>query len=80
MAVKQLSDGGSAGVSLGQSATDLISFYGATPAASPTITGTVTTTAAVLGATAAYGFSTTAQFNAVVQMVAALYARGFGSA
>jgi len=32
-AVKQLSDGNSQGTCLGQSATDLISFYGATPVA-----------------------------------------------
>lgn len=31
MAVKQLSDGGSAGASLGQSATDKVSLYGVTP-------------------------------------------------
>lgn len=31
MAVKQLSDGGSAGVSLGQSSTDKVSLYGVTP-------------------------------------------------
>lgn len=31
MAVKQLSDGGSDGTTLGQSATDLIAFHGATP-------------------------------------------------
>ncbi|MRX31912.1 hypothetical protein [Aminobacter sp. MDW-2] len=33
MAVKQLSDGGSAGACLGQSITDLVSFYGKTPIA-----------------------------------------------
>lgn len=31
MAVKQLSDGGPDGTTLGQSATDLIAFHGATP-------------------------------------------------
>lgn len=31
MAIKQLSDGGSDGTVLGQSATDLIGFHGATP-------------------------------------------------
>lgn len=33
MAVKQLSDGGTDGARLGQSATDKIAFYGATPVA-----------------------------------------------
>lgn len=33
MAVNQLSDGNGSGVSLGQSITDLISFYGVTPIA-----------------------------------------------
>jgi hypothetical protein len=31
MAVRQLSDGGPAGTTLGQSASDLVSFHGATP-------------------------------------------------
>ena len=75
MAVKQLSDGGSAGVCLGQTS-DLVAFYGGTPVVKATITDTVTTTAPVLGATAAYGFSTTAQFNSVVQAVAQLRAMG----
>ena len=33
MALKELSDGGPAGTRLGQSTTDLVAFYGATPAA-----------------------------------------------
>lgn len=76
MAVKQLSDGSTDGVRLGQSSTDLVAFYGGTPVVKQTVTGTVTTTAPVLGATAAYGFSTTAQFNAVVSAVAAMQAMG----
>jgi len=35
MAVKELSDGGPSGTRLGQSSTDLISFYGATPVVRP---------------------------------------------
>lgn len=35
MAVKQLSDGNSDGTQLGQSATDLVGFYGVTPAVQP---------------------------------------------
>ncbi len=46
MAVKQLSDGGAAGATLGQSATDKIAFYGATPAVKPTCTLAAALTAA----------------------------------
>ena len=35
MAVKQLSDGGTEGACLGQSSTDKVGFYGATPVAKP---------------------------------------------
>lgn len=35
---KQLSDGGPDGTLLGQSSTDLIAFYGGTPAVRPTLT------------------------------------------
>ena len=46
MAVKQLSDGGPQGASLGQSATDKISFYNATPVAKQTCTLAAALTAA----------------------------------
>lgn len=46
MAIKQLSDGGSQGTLLGQSATDLIGFHGlTTPIAQQTVTSVGTTTA-----------------------------------
>lgn len=35
MAVKELSDGGADGTRLGQSASDLVGFYGATPVDQP---------------------------------------------
>jgi hypothetical protein len=38
MAIKQLSDGGPDGVRLGQSAADLVGFWGATAAAQPAAT------------------------------------------
>lgn len=59
MAVKQLSDGNPAGVSLGQSSTDLVSLYGATPvsrranaiqATSVISAYTATTASALIGA------------------------------
>lgn len=46
MAVKQLSDGGSEGVSLGRSSSDKISFYGASPVAKQTCTLAAALTAA----------------------------------
>lgn len=46
--IKQLSDGGPDGTQLGQSATDLVGFFGKTPIAKPSVTwpntGTATTT------------------------------------
>jgi hypothetical protein len=47
MAAKQLSDGNTDGVSLGQSATDLVGFYGTTPVVRPTLA--TIATAATLG-------------------------------
>lgn len=46
MSVKQLSDGGSDGVALGQSSTDKVSFHGATPVAKATCTLSAALTAA----------------------------------
>lgn len=45
MAVKYLGNDWPDGWSFGQSATDLISFYGATPIAKATVAATTTTTA-----------------------------------
>lgn len=42
MSEKQLSDGGSDGTVLGQSASDLIAFFGGTPAAQTTLTALAT--------------------------------------
>lgn len=48
MAVKQLSDGGASGTALGQSATDLVGFHGATPSDQYAV---VTNTSGTLGNT-----------------------------
>ncbi len=56
-AVKQLSDGNSQGTTLGQSATDKVSLYNATPVVQPAGTGNVHTVAA--GATTAVFVNTT---------------------
>lgn len=45
MAKKELSDGGPDGVSLGQSSTDKVGFYGTTPIAKPSVTWPNTATA-----------------------------------
>lgn len=42
MGVKQLSDGGPDGTRLGQSSTDLVGFYGATPVARPSVPAAIT--------------------------------------
>ncbi len=44
MGIKQLSDGGPDGVRLGQSATDKIAFYGATPIVKAAAVTTLATT------------------------------------
>lgn len=68
MAVKQLSDGGGAGVGLGQSATDKVGFFGATPAVRPTCT---------LAAALTAGTTTPANIAAAVDEIhAALSALG----
>jgi hypothetical protein len=42
MALKELSDGGSDGARLGQSSTDKVSFYGATPVVRPSVPAAIT--------------------------------------
>lgn len=76
---RQLSDGNSQGTVLGISATDLISFYGATPTTQQTSSwqSTVlnTATAAAISTTAGitvWGYSSAAQANAVVSGLAAV--------
>jgi hypothetical protein len=68
MAVKQLSDGGAAGVCLGQSSTDLVGFFGTTPVAKRTCT---------LAAALTAGSTTAADVAAAVdELHAALAAYG----
>lgn len=72
-AVRQLSDGNSQGTVLGQSATDLIGFYGvSTPVARAvmaTTAATVTLTDPGVGSSNGVGFSTVAQFGAHVSTI-----------
>lgn len=68
MAVKQLSDGGPDGTSLGQSATDKVGFYGASPIVqrSGSAQAAVATTAAT--SSTPYGYSQ-AQANGIVTLL-----------
>lgn len=54
MAIKELSDGGPDGARLGQSQTDKIGFYGATPVVTPASAGqsAITAGATLVGAVA----------------------------
>lgn len=72
MAVKQHSDGGPDGQKFGQSSTDLIGFYGASPVARQTATTAPSATAAVSVSATQWGFSTSTQADALVATVRAL--------
>lgn len=76
MAVKQLSDGGSEGVVMGQSADDKISHYGVDPVAqipySASISGARLTSLVVLSGGSNYGYSSSAQIGYVTGMLTAL--------
>lgn len=75
MSAKQLSDGRADGVQIGQSATDLVGFYGVDPAAQYTLPAALASTPAIKTTGAlTYGFSTSAKGNALVAMVVALRA------
>lgn len=71
MAVRQLSDGAADGNSLGQSATDKVSFYGATPVVRGATAAAVSTSASIL-VSSGYGFSSQAQADSIVTLVNAL--------
>ena len=80
MTVKQLSDANSDGVCLGQSATDKVGFYGATPAVRITTVCTAVDTTAITAAftttvTGTFGFITSAQGTQVLADVADLATR-----
>ena len=70
MAVKQLSDGNSDGTVLGQSATDKISFFGATATAQIAATTAPDATAAT--SATPFGYSTQAQADAIVTWIRAV--------
>lgn len=82
MAVKQLSDGGPDGTKLGQSSTDLIGFWGATPAVQPSATNQAAVTSTAITApsntastsTTPFGFTTSTQFTALLTAVNSMVA------
>lgn len=73
-AVRQLSDGNSQGTVLGQSATDLIGFYGVTTPVARTVMATTAATITLqtigAGSTAGVGFSSVSMFGAYVSTIA----------
>src|ERR1044072_8627300 len=80
MAVKQLSDGNPSGTTFGQSATDLISFYNATPVARPAATAQAAITDASGGTAAATNgvLTLTGTYNSTIiaNAIATLAAQG----
>ena len=74
MALNELSNGSPDGTRMGQDSSDKISFYGATAVDRPAVASAVTqpTTASLVTAGIGYGFATTTQGTAIVDMV-----RGF---
>ena len=75
-AVRQLSDANSQGTVLGQSTSDPIGFYGATPVTRQSIAAATVSTVLATSDSAAsvngYGFSSQAQMNAIITGVNAL--------
>lgn len=72
MTARQLSDGNEDGTILGQSASDLVGFYGATATAQPVSTAIVLSTAAVSVSATQWGYSTSTQADAIVTLIRAL--------
>ena len=66
-AVRQLSDGNSQGTSLGQSSTDKISFYNATPLAKATLAASSVINTAASGA--GFGFVDAATASSIAQSI-----------
>jgi branched-subunit amino acid permease len=72
-AVRQLSDGNSQGTVLGQSATDLIGFYGT---ATPSARMTLATLSTAVSSTGAFGFGDATTASSVVAALAQLRTMG----
>jgi len=76
MALKELSDKGPDGTRLGQTSSDLVSFYGAAPVVRYAVTLPLPSSVASVSTTATttWGFATSAQADAVIQAVARMAA------
>ena len=71
MAAEQLTYNAPDGATMGKSATELISFYGSTPVAQPTISSAVSTTSTISTA-GAWGFASQAEINQIVAAVSTM--------
>ena len=70
MAGKQLSDGNPTGTTLGQSASDLVAFHGASPSDQRAFTASISNApAGGVTQTSPFGFSTSAQLIAFIDFV-----------
>lgn len=69
MAVKHLTEENDDGTCMGQSASDKISFFNATPVIQQTAATSVGTASAVTGSTTTWGFDTSTQADAIVTAV-----------
>ena len=71
MAVEQVTYNGPDGATMGSSATELISFYGATPVARLSVSTAISTTASV-STSAHYGFATSTETMQMVNAVSTM--------
>ncbi len=78
MAINQLSDGGTDGTTLGQSSTDLVGFFGATPVVryATSVADIISTAASNLSSQ--FGFVTSTQADQLVAAVRKLIAASNG--
>ena len=67
--IKELGDAGPGGTRLGKAATELVSFYGATPIVQPTVVTTLSTSVPVSSTSGVFGFATSAQAIALTAAV-----------
>ncbi len=66
MGVKQLSDGGPDGSRLGQSSTDKVAFYGATPVVRPSVPAAITDASGGTGAVTNGILTLTGTYNSTI--------------
>jgi len=71
MAVEQVTYNADDGATMGSSATELISFYGATPVARPSVSTAISTTASI-STSGVYGFASSTEALQVVNAVSTL--------